>query len=168
MTAAVRKHPQVLWAEELFERLHAGFLDIESTLRTIIASEAWIPLGYRTFGDAWAARMSDITLAVELRPHVVYQLLEERVPVDKIAEAVKGVSTETVELLDEQKAHGVPADMATTTVRRHTRKLPSGRKFVHLQVDSDTHREWRRKAREHNTTINTVALAAITAAFETL
>lgn len=168
-TTTDRKHAQVMWAEDLWEKLHKGFLDMEQTLTTIIASEAWKPLGYSTFAEAWAAKMSDITLASEIRPHVVYAMLDEGATIEEIADTVKGVSVETVERLEEQKDNGVPADMATTTtVRRHKRKLPGARKFIHIQIDADTHREWQRKAKLHDTTINAVALTAVTAAFEDL
>ena len=163
------KNATTAWAENLWERLHKTFLDMEETLTTIIRSEAWKPLGYNSFTEAWAAKMGDITLASEIRPHVVYRMLDEGASVEEIADTVKGVSVETVECLEEQKDNGVPADMATTTtVRRHKRKLPGARRFIHIEIDADTHREWQRKAKLHDTTINAVALTAVTAAFEDL
>ncbi len=168
-TTTDRKTAEIMWAENLWSRLQKTFLDMEETLQTIIATQAWKPLGYDTFTQAWAEKMSGITLAGELRPHVVYAMFDEGATVEEIADTVKGVSIETVERLDEQKANGVPADMATTTtVRRHKRKLPGARKFIHIEIDADTHREWRHKAKAHNTTTNAIALAAVTAAFEAL
>lgn len=161
------KNATVAWAENLWERLHKTFLDMEETLTTIIRSSAWIPLGYNSFTDAWAARMSDITLASEIRPHVVYAMLDEGATVEEIADTVKGVGPEQAENLKRQHDNGVPAKEASVVVSKHRRRLPQ-RHFVTIEIDGDTRREWCRIAKEHDTTIEAIALPAVQAAFEAL
>ena len=68
-------------ADKLFRRLHdqiTAIATITETLEHIIDSKAWVPLGHDTFHAAWLAyKLDEITAAIELRPAVVYQLLEE-------------------------------------------------------------------------------------------
>lgn len=161
------KNAKVMWAEDLWEKLHKGFLDMEQTLMTIIASEAWKPVGYNTFAEAWTAKMSDITLASEIRPHVVYAMLDEGATVEEIADTIKGVGPEQAENLKRQKNNGVRAKDASTIVRKHRRRLPQ-RHFVTIEVDADTRRAWGRIAKAHNTTVEDIALPAVQAAFEAL
>ncbi|WP_156442347.1 hypothetical protein [Mycobacterium sp. IS-1556] len=81
----------------------------------VIERRAWEPLGFETFTDAWRAQgLADVTLPVETRPYVVYQMLGERVPTDEIALLVKGVGPQTVESLKRQKSNGVPPSAASS------------------------------------------------------
>lgn len=156
-----------MWAEDLWEKLHKTFLDMEQTLTTIIASKAWEPLGYSSFTTAWADKMSDITLASEIRPAVVYAMLEEGATVEEIADTVKGVGPEQAETLKRQKDNGLSAKDASILVREHGRSRPQ-RHFVSIEVDGDTRQEWDRIAKAHDTTIEAIALPAVQAAFEAL
>lgn len=161
--------PSIAWAEKLWKRLEAGLLDTQNTIIAIIDSRAWEPLGYESFSKAWIDRiMSKVTISAELRPHVVYQMFSEGLTADQVADAVKGVTPETAEVLERQKKNGVPADQATTVVRRHNRRKPSKWSYLHIQVDNTTLKEWKQLAEEHGVAMNDIALEAVTAAFKKL
>lgn len=154
-----------MWAENLLDRLHKNLLDTEETLATFIRHKLWEPLGFSSFATAWTARMSDITLAAELRPHVVYQMFAEGATVDEVVNAVKDVGPESAESLRRQREHGVPVGMAV--VRQHYRKRPK-RHFVTFEVDGGEKAEWESIAKAHNTTVDDVAVSAVRAAFAEL
>jgi hypothetical protein len=161
--------PSVAWAEKLWERLESGLLDVQNTIIAIIDAKAWEPLGYESFSKAWVDKiMSKITIASELRPHVVYQMFDEGLTADQIADAVKGITPETARNLKRQKGHGVPPDQATTTVRQHRRKLPGQWSYLHLKVENETLVEWKRRAEASGRTVNEIALAAVTLVFDEL
>lgn len=154
-------------AEELWERLAKDLFSVQTTLVEIIEAKAWEPLGYATFADAWRDRMSDISIAAEMRPHVVYQMLAEGVGVDTIADAVKGVGPDQAAAFKRQREHGVPADQATHIVREHHRRSPQ-RHFVSFEVDRETLTIWRAKAKATEQSVDAIAFAASAAAFEAM
>jgi hypothetical protein len=160
--------PAVAWAEKLWTRLETNLLDTQNTLIAIIDAHAWEPLGYESFSKAWVDRiMSRITLAAELRPHVVYQMFSEGLTAEQVAGAVKGVTPESAQRFKEQQDNGVPPEQATT-VRRHQRRLPGPWKFVHLKVDPSTLADWRRIAQTRGRSVTAMALEFVTAGFDKL
>jgi hypothetical protein len=106
------KDPAVAWAEKLWKKLHTNLLGTQTTIIEIIKAKAWEPLGYESFAKAWIDQMSNISIRVELVPHVIYALLDESIPEDEIAEIVKGVGPEAVEAFARERDNGVPADQA--------------------------------------------------------
>lgn len=158
--------PAVSWAEKLWEQLHAGLLDVEKTIAQIIHDKAWEPLGYKDFTSAWSAKLSDITLAIELRPHVVFQMFREGATDEDVAAAVKGVGMETVDAYRREMDNGVPAKNATGRSKRKVQPLPFRTVFV--QVPVDQHREWSRVAKRNKTTLAAIALEALCEAIEQL
>ncbi|SPM43591.1 hypothetical protein MNAB215_5817 [Mycobacterium numidiamassiliense] len=58
-------------------------------------------------------RAGRITLPAELRPRLVYELLDEGMSVDEVADIVKGVGPQTAEALKDQYLDGVPAELAS-------------------------------------------------------
>ena len=78
-------------AVALWDSLRDNFLNATTNIKAIIAAKAWEPLGYNSFAQAWREEMSGIPLAGEIRVHVVYQLLEESVPLQDIADMVGGI-----------------------------------------------------------------------------
>lgn len=164
------KDPSIAWAERLWQRLESDLLSAQNTIIAIIDAKAWEPLGYESFSKAWIDKiMPTVTISAELRPHVVYQMFNEGLTADQVADAVKGVSPEAAERLKDQKDHGVPADRATTTVvRRHQRKLPGNWKFLHLKVDTQKLKKWDRIAKENDSTVKEIALEAVEAVFDEL
>lgn len=149
--------PAISWADKLWKRLHQNFVDTEATLVEIIKSKAWEPLGYESFAKAWVDKMSDITLASELRPHVVYQMFEEGLTVDEIAGSVKGVGKETAEQLGRQKSHGVPPNQASVTKKKGSYSYAT----LFLRLPRKRLDSWRAVTKRHGVTLEEVALAAI-------
>lgn len=109
-------------ASNLWDELRDGFANIEKTIIRIIEVEAWKPLGYKTFAEAWNDRMSGVRLAGEVRAHVVYFMLSEGEDVDAIS-TTTGIGTGSVADLKRQKSNGVPPE-AATLVRQHRRNRP--------------------------------------------
>lgn len=163
------KDPAIAWADQLWKRLESNLLDAQSTIIAIIDARAWEPLGYESFSKAWIDRiMSTVTISAELRPHVVYQMFSEGLTSDQVADVVKGVTPETAARLKEQQEHGVPADQASTVVRRHRRKLPGEWGFLHLKVSTAELKDWHRIAKKHRRLAKDVAVEAVRAAFDEL
>ncbi|AER47603.1 hypothetical protein DS6A_49 [Mycobacterium phage DS6A] len=150
-------------ADRLWDDLRGHFVAAQDAIKAIIKAEAWKPLGYDTFAEAWTARMGDVTLATEARPHVVYQMLAEGVPADDVALATKGVGPETVRELDRQRKNGVPADHAV--VRRHLRRRPSAPDTLHVKLTAATLTEYHRVAAAAGVTVEEVAREAIAERF---
>lgn len=156
--------PAVAWADRLWEQLRTGLLDVEQTLAQIIHDKAWEPLGYPDFTSAWKARLSDVTLAVELRPHVVYEMFREGATPEDVAAAVKGVGLERAEAYRREMGNGVPATHARGRRTKPTKPLPF--KTVFVQVPVAKHREWTRVAKRNNTTLAAIALEALAEAIK--
>jgi len=112
-----REHAEALWQD-----LRNAFLNFKEILQKIIDERAWIPLGYSSFGVAWKHYMSDITLASEIRPHVVWPLLAEKLSDDEISETVKDVGPEAAKNYRRQWENGIPADHATAANSPSNRK----------------------------------------------
>lgn len=160
------KDPAIAWAEHLWERLEANLLDTQNTIIAIIDAKAWEPLGYESFSKAWVDRiMSRITIASELRPHVVYQMFEEGLTTDQVATIVSGVGKETAEFLKRQKDNDVPAGAAEIIVRKHNRRKPE-KHWITFEVTGDEMMAWRKLARKQKRSVNDLAAAATRALFE--
>lgn len=153
-------------AESLWGSLADRFLQAEDILKEIIHRKAWEPIGHSTFAEAWQATMRDITLASELRPHVVYQLLAEGVGTDEVARNVKGIGTESAESLERQRNNGVPAGHAV--VSRHLRKNPSRPDTLHITVGPTMMAEYNRIAKRLGLTAEDIAKEAVAKRFAEL
>lgn len=159
-----QKQATLLWS-----KLRQHFINAATVIEEIIERRAWEPLGYESFTEAWHSQMEGVTLAVEVRPHVVYQMLTEGYDYDAIAAAVKGVGRDRVESLDRQRRNGVPArDASMHVVREHLRKQPSAAAYVHVPVGPIALRRYREIAEKHDTTVEQIAAEAIAARFEEL
>lgn len=167
MTAAVEltnKQAIALWAS-----LKQHFVNAEKVVEEIIETRAWEPLGYASFAEAWHAQVGDITLAVEIRPHVVYQMLTEGYDYDAIAEKVKGVGRDRAESLDRQRRNGVPAkDASMSVVRRHLRKHPTVAGTIHVQVGPMALKRYQKLAEKRGMTVEQIAAEAIADRFAEL
>lgn len=159
-----RKQALALWG-----KLRQHFIDAAKVMEDIIEQRAWEPLGYGSFAEAYTAQMGDITLAVEVRPHVVYQMLTEGYDYDAIAEKVKGIGRDRAESLDRQRRNGVPAkDASMSVVRQHLRKKPTGPAWIHIDVGPIALKRYQKLAEKHDTTVEAIAAEAIAARFEEL
>lgn len=155
-------------ASRLWGQLKQHLINAERVLQEIIEQRAWEPLGYDSFAEAWDAQnMSDITLATELRPHVIYQLLAEGGTVESIAATVKGVGPEQVKAAKRQRQHGVPASKAVL-VRQHGRTPPCPPSVIRTEVGVDKMREYRKIAQDFDTTVEAIAAEAIAERFAML
>lgn len=156
-------------AAALWQRLRQGFINLAATIEEIIETRAWEPMGYESFTEAWHAQMGEVTLAVEVRPHVVYQMLTEGYDYDAIAEKVKGIGRDRAESLDRQRRNGVPAsDASMSVVREHLRNRPSAAAFVHVEVGPIALRRYKQIAEKFDTTVEDIATEAIAQRFKEL
>lgn len=168
MTAAVTEISSRL-AQQLWAKLQQHFINAGRVLEEIIERRAWEPMGYSTFSEAWTAEMADITLAVEVRPHVVYQMLAEGLSIDDVAGAVKGVGRDRAESLSRQRKNGVPANHASmTTVRQHLRKSPSTQDTIHLRIGATRLARYQLIAKRADRSVEEIAAEAVEAAFSRL
>jgi uncharacterized protein YhaN len=165
-------------ADALWQQLRQHLTNAEQVMQEIIARQAWIAQGYSTFAEAWQANhMSDITLASELRPHIIYQLLDENEAVVEIAKAVKGVTPQQVSDVSQQRNAGVPVDRATvrrqprkpmSVVRQHLRSKPAEPGTIHVEVGVDNMREYRKIAHDYGMSVEAIAAEAISERFTIL
>lgn len=168
MTVAVRELTSAQ-AAELWGKLRQHFINAAAVIEEIIERRAWEPMGYESFSEAWHAQMGEVTLAAEVRPHVVYQMLTEGYDYDAIAEKVKGIGRDRAESLDRQRRNGVPAkDASMSVVREHLRKRPSTAGFIHVEVGPIALRRYREIAEKRETTVEQIAAEAIARRFEEL
>lgn len=162
------KDPSDVAAERLWDELRTGLFMAQSALVNIIAAKAWQPR-HESFAKAWVERMADISIAAELRPHVVYQLIEDGLTEAQIADAVKGVGPAVVADLKRQKEHGVPPEVASA-MRKNAKPakatLPYQTMFV--RVPRNQMSTWRKLARRNNTSVEEIAYAATAQAFNDL
>lgn len=159
-----RKQALALWG-----KLRQHFIDAASVMEDIIEQRAWEPLGYESFAEAYTAQMEGVTLSVEVRPHVVYQMLTEGYDYDAIAEKVKGIGRDRAESLDRQRRNGVPAkDASLSVVRRHLRKKPTAPSTIHIEVGTIAMRRYQKIAEKREMTVEQIAAEAIEARFQEL
>lgn len=153
-------------AESMWDALRDHFTNAADAIKAIIEAKAWEPLGYTSFAQAWNVKMRDVQLAGEIRAHVVYQLLEEKVPVADVADMVGNVGAVLAESFARQKANGVPADCAV--VSEHLRRKPKQADTLHVRVGATLLHEYRRVAALQGESVEEIAREAIRARFAEL
>lgn len=153
-------------ASSLWDELRDGFNSIEKTIIRIIEVEAWKPLGYATFAEAWNDRMSGVRLAGEVRAHVVYFMLSEGEDVDAIS-TTTGIGTGSVADLKRQKSNGVPPE-AATLVRQHRRNRPRPPFRLTVELSQEERERFMEVCKTHNLDIAEEALGAIRERFTEL
>lgn len=133
-------------AEQLWSELRDLFVNAEQAIVKIIESKAWEPLGYDTFAQAWAGRMSGVRLAASCTAHVVYALLAEGIAEGDAATLV-GMPPPVATRLRQQRDNGVPASSASlraprgapvshTVVKQYERsKTSSEPRLLHLELE---------------------------------
>lgn len=152
-------------AEALWEQLHEDFANAEERMKQIIITKAWEPLGYRSFHEAWAERMSDISIAAEVRPHVVYQMLNEGMTPEDIDDAVKGIGADIAESLQRQRDNGVPAELATLIGKRSKQPLPDS---IRIKLGYDRLKRYKHISQQAGMKVQDIAFQATVARFEEL
>jgi hypothetical protein len=152
-------------SERLWLNLQSSLLDFHKTLIEIIENMAWKP-AYETFTDAWTAKMSNISFAPELLPHIMYQMFNEGATVEDVADAVKGVGPDAVERVKQQKDNDVPAEYVH--VRDYHRKPPARPATLHVNVGQSALTQYNRIAKKLGMTVEDIAREAIARRFRTL
>ena len=153
----------------MWSKLRQHFVNAATVIEEIIERRAWEPLGYESFTEAWHSQMEGVTLAVEVRPHVVYQMLTEGYDYEAVATVVPGVGRDRVESLDLQRRRGVPArDASMSVVRKHLRKKPTGAAWIHVDVGTIALKRYQKLAASRGTTVEQIAAEAIAARFAEL
>lgn len=163
-------------ATKLWEQLRSHFVNAQKVIEEIIETQAWEPMGYASFSEAWTAQMSDITIATEIRPYVVYQMITEGASDEQVAAHVKGVGRDRAAALRRQRGNGVPAAHASlhvraedqSVVREHLRAKPSAPDTVHLKLGTVKLRRYQKIAKKRGMSVEDIALQAIEARFSEL
>lgn len=153
-------------ASKLWDELRDHFVNMEKTIIRIIEAEAWKPLGYSTFAEAWVDRMKGVRLAGEVRAHVVYFMLSEGGEVEAISEAT-GIGTGSVEDLKRQRSNGVPPE-AATLVRQHRRRPPREAFRLTVEMSHDEREKFTKICKDRNLDMQEEALTAIRQRFAEL
>jgi hypothetical protein len=117
------KDPSAVAAEKRCADAHISHEAYVRTIDDIIDAKDWMTLGYNTFIEYWIDRFGDITAGLDLRPQIVYIMIDEGNTDDEIAVAVKGIGPEGVANLRRQKNSGVPAGKADVN-RKPSRARP--------------------------------------------
>lgn len=152
-------------AEKLWNDLRASFFQTQETFIQIIKERSWEPLGFDSFTDAYSYYLSDISLAKELIPHVVYALLDDGADDTDIIKNVRGVSDTSVANLKRQKQNGVPANVANPHAKRKDRKYPPARdSHMYLEFTPDEISQWRAACKDLGINMNESAVSAVRAA----
>jgi hypothetical protein len=121
-------------ARALFERAASLYGDLLETIKEIIATEAWLALDppRASFSEAWEAYLTNIPCPPEVKIVVIYQMAEDGLSSEQIADSVHGVREGTVDAVKRQKDNGVPADQASLAGGH---REGGGRRRSHVYVD---------------------------------
>ena len=126
-------------AEALWDDLRSALELSEEKIAEIVKTRAWEPLGYESFAECWADKLSDLKLYGEIRAVVVYQMFDEGASVPEVSAAVPGVGP--VEGKQLKAAHSKrlspKSAAAFSTVREHPRRKPSAPRFVRAELSPD-------------------------------
>lgn len=137
-------------AEALWAGLSTAFSDVEAALDKIIKAEAWIPMGFDTFSQAWGVVMVGVRLAAELRAPVVYAMFAEGLNEDEVRRSVgvgSGVAKASITVLKKQRDLGVPANRATTRVRSYERVADNAPvSILHVELDANLYADYQDRA----------------------
>ncbi|QFG05126.1 hypothetical protein SEA_DRE3_50 [Gordonia phage Dre3] len=161
-------------ADQLWSSLSSALVKAGDAIQKIIQTQAWEPLGYGSFTEAWADRMSGVPLAAELRPYIVYQMFSEGMDDDQVADAIgsgSGVGPASIANFRRERSNGVPPDLArgrTTHVNEHYRKPPRPPQFFHIQFDPDEYDGFKDLAKKHDLDLQGFTQDAIRGAFNAL
>lgn len=190
----VAQSPDVTAAEQAWADLRSALVNFDKAVVRIIETRAWEPLGYASFGEAWVARMSGTRLATAASAaRVVYALIDSGLNRDQVVKALgpsSGVGPAKVDVLTRQKDAGVPAEFATTQVRRseppaepmptmppdrglsvvrtHYRAPRSEPHIVRVELAPDEYEHFKAVAERHGMDLATVAARAVKAEFARL
>ena len=126
-------------AEALWDDLRSALELSEEKIAEIVKARAWEPLGYESFADCWADRLSGLKLYGEIRAVVVFQMFDEGATVTEVESAVAGVGPVESKKMKVAHSKRMPpkAAAAFSTVRAHPRRKPSAPRFVRAELSPD-------------------------------
>ena len=146
-------------AIELWDRLGDALADMQAAIIEVIETRAWEPLGYSNFFEAWNARIAGRTkIADALRPHVVFQMLDEGRSVTEVATS-GAASEEKIAYWAEQKAIGIKPEAVRHNPPTKRRKSSQ----VSFGLDPAEYAELEELCHRHGTTIQEVGKRGIRA-----
>lgn len=141
-------------AEKLWSELRNALLNTEELINRIVETEAWKPLGYNTFIDAWADRMADVTLTGTQQVTVVYAMLEDGAKTAEIADAIKNVGPAKARAYEQAHSAGMSAKDArfhTNNARRPSTPA-APRNTIRMEgFNSDDLEAWQNAASDEGT-----------------
>jgi hypothetical protein len=157
-------------ARRLWEQLRLHFVKIEQAIQQIVEQEAWAPLGYSDFAEAWSEMMSGYPLpTAEAKARVAYAILDSGRDAQAVVGATGGVIADRIATrLAEQHRIGVPAGSASTRVRAHFRSQPSPRVHLSLELRQGEIEDLESIARARGLDVKSEALRAIRSHFRAL
>lgn len=133
MARISKKRAEALWSD-----LRSALELSEEKIGEIVKTRAWEPLGYESFAECWADRLSGLKLYGEIRAVVVFQMFDEGASDSEVRGAVEGVgSVESKRLRTAHRKKLSPKSAAEFMVRQHTRKAPSAQRFVRAELSAD-------------------------------
>ena len=126
-------------AEALWDDLRSALELSEEKIAEIVKARAWEPLGYESFADCWADKLSDLRLSSELRAVVVFQMFDGGASESTVRKAVSDIGPAESKRLKQAHTKKMSPKSAArlSTVRQHTRKATSGRRFVRAELSPD-------------------------------
>ena len=141
-------------AEKLWSELRDALLNVEELINRIVETEAWKPLGYNTFIDAWADRMGDVTLTGTQQATVVYAMLNDGAKTSEIAGAVQGVGGAKARKYAQAHESGMDTETAAAHASTPRRPVtpPAPRNTIKMEgFNSDDLGAWQAAARDEGT-----------------
>lgn len=126
-------------AERLWDEFRGALMHGERVLKDIIDNRAWEPMGYDSFVECYMDRMAGVRLATDaVKAEVIYALFDSGLDDEATTTVLgpgSGVGPVALAQLREQRAQGIPADLATIRVRSHLRKATnSGHRIIHVEL----------------------------------
>lgn len=140
-------------AEKLWSDLRNALLNTEELINRIVETEAWKPLGYNTFIDAWADRMRDVRLTATQQVTVVYAMLEDGAKTAEIAGAINGVGPTKARKYAQAHDAGMDAEAARAYGNARRPTTPAApRNTIRMEgFNSDDLEAWQSAARDEGT-----------------
>lgn len=122
-------------SKELSEEIKSGLALTEKKIRKFIDGQGWIGCGYDTFYSWWDKELSGLSLAREIRPHIMYEMFAEGKKDEEVAVAIKGVGGEAIKSQRERFNQGLPPSLVE--IRPYVRQEASETKGCRVEFQSN-------------------------------
>lgn len=141
-------------AARLWDELKGNLLAVEDGIKQIIATKAWEPLGYESFAECWADRLSDLKLTGVLQASVVLTMFDQGEPVEKVATTISGVGPAKAKAYKQAHEAKLPPKLAErhaarmVPVKPYVRSTPQKRNSLIVDGFTDAEvQEWTQLAK---------------------